>query len=91
MIVYCKSVSVNGSFINENGQQENLYDLELNCYGDSASAMTQGTNIDGTPCFTGNGRFNGMKIAPFSVFCDCRDGSSKPVDYWNYELQKWGE
>ena len=41
----CKSVSVNGSFINENGQQENLYDLGLNCYGDSASARNYTSSV----------------------------------------------
>lgn len=91
MLVKCQCESKDIMWTNpETGEKEQLYDLDLICFGTPAAAMTNGVNMDGTPCFDSEGRFNGKKIAPFSQFMNVSSDAAKIISYWDFENQTWG-
>ena len=90
MIVKCQCETQDVEWFNpETNKKEYLYDLDLICFGSPQEAMESGVNMDGNPCFSADGRFNGKKIAPFSSFMNVKSDAPKVMSYWNFENQEW--
>ena len=71
------------------GEEEQLWDLDLICFGTPTLAMESGVNLNGNPCFDNNGHFNKMKISPFSTFKNASQDAAQTLYYWDFQTQTW--